>query len=147
MVQEAFRLQLAWLRGPCRLGQLWVRPGAAEEALLASPLCRAVRDEERRAAEEALMLVDSAKGAGRFDALRARAEADGRKAHQQLRAMRAESAQLQVRTGRGWVGRIHLVIALVAISMWEASWPRLAHPAFQEMVMKTRGAKQRRVAA
>ncbi|XP_052123024.1 dynein regulatory complex protein 9 [Frankliniella occidentalis] len=88
LVQEALRLQRQWLRGAG--GRRWSR-----EALLEAPLCRLVREEERRVADEAVMLVDSARGAGRADSLRSKVQAEEQQARARLRAMREERAQLQ----------------------------------------------------
>ncbi|KAK3926820.1 Dynein regulatory complex protein 9 [Frankliniella fusca] len=95
LVQEALRLQQHWLRGPGAVGRRWSRGGGGAEALLDSPLCRLVREEERRVAEEAVMLVDSARGAGRADSLRSKVQAEEQRARVQLRALRDERAQLQ----------------------------------------------------
>lgn len=96
-MQEALRLQLVWLRAPRPLPSRG--RGAVEqlvEQLRESPLCRLVRDEERRAAEEAVMLAESTRAAGRADCLKTTVLQEEREAKRQLRDMRQERSQLQV---------------------------------------------------
>lgn len=82
---------MLWLRVPqAPQGRPW------QGALLDSPLCRLVREEERRSTEEAAMLADSAKGAGRADRLRSEVRAEGQDARRQLKTINEERAQLQV---------------------------------------------------